>query len=168
MFSSLGTSRESNVPASRFRTWKPSARSATNIPARYMKRRSGKIRRKHAYMHTLDTPGINAQRVGVLNDKWTWVPPLVAPNQAEVLEGLEDISLEELDAAFAGVAQEVTDETDGDGLDETIDVAQVYDLAKVQAGVVPLSADEETSVYSDKGEAAEIWDSESLMLALGL
>jgi hypothetical protein len=127
--------------------------------------------RKHAHMHTLNTPGINAEHVATLTDKWTWVPPLTATNNTEELQGFESITLEELDAAFDRLLQQTADTAGGDGLGDKVSVDQVYDfheVEKVRKGFVPPSKEEETVIHSEKGTGVEKWDPKSLMLSLGL
>jgi hypothetical protein len=121
--------------------------------------KSGKAtRRQHGHMHTLSKPGMDVERLAILDEKWAWIPPLVVANENDVLEGLESISLEELDAAFDQLSEETIDDHEGDGLDSGVEVDQVYDifeLEKVWNGDIPRGEEDEATIHAEKGASTE-------------
>jgi hypothetical protein len=63
------------------------------------------VHHRHAHMHTCATTGINLSLTDDLEKSFTWTPLLaVEGGSSDDLKGLEDISLEELDAAFDELA----------------------------------------------------------------
>ncbi|KAG2755629.1 hypothetical protein P692DRAFT_20869011 [Suillus brevipes Sb2] len=99
---------------------------------------TGGCGRRHAHMHTRDQPGIDLDTARNLEDTFAFEPPLTiqSNNSDDLLTGPEDISN----------AIEKFKDVDIDGLE--ILEGNVYnfdELARVEAGMVPKSMDEEFS-----------------------
>ncbi|KAG1824458.1 uncharacterized protein BJ212DRAFT_1475760 [Suillus subaureus] len=106
-------------------------------------------------MHTRDEPGINLDTVCNLENTFTFEPPLAIQNNNsdDLLTGLEDISVDEINAEFDALEKQNVVErfkdVDIDGL--KILEGNVYNfdkLAQVEAGMVPKSINEEFSVIN--------------------
>ncbi|KAG1775271.1 hypothetical protein EV702DRAFT_955637, partial [Suillus placidus] len=105
---------------------------------------------RHAHMHTRDEPGIDLNTARNLENTFAFEPPLTiqSNNSDDLLTGPEDISVDEIDAEFDALEKQNVVErfkdVDIDGLE--ILEGNVYnfdELARVEAGMVPKSIDEE-------------------------
>ncbi|KJA25135.1 hypothetical protein HYPSUDRAFT_183073 [Hypholoma sublateritium FD-334 SS-4] len=129
-------------------------------------------RRKHAHMHTSETPGINAARAKNLTDTFTYTPLVVEYSNANI-EGPEAITMDEFDAEFDRLEQEPAEPADaGDNLGGNIGIGDVYDLSTLDAirggQAVPTSAENELGVLPQTLVGAETWDASSLLRSLGI
>ncbi|KAG1860219.1 hypothetical protein DFJ58DRAFT_701464 [Suillus subalutaceus] len=103
--------------------------------------------------NTRDEPGIDLDTARNLENTFAFEPPLTiqSNNIDDLLAGPEDISVDEIDAEFDALEKqdvvESFEDVDIDGLE--ILEGNVYnfdELARVEAGMVPKSIDEEFSV----------------------
>ncbi|KAF9471658.1 hypothetical protein BDN70DRAFT_998543 [Pholiota conissans] len=118
-----------------------------------------------AHMHTpREGGGIDVDRAENLFNDAIWTPCADA-------DGPEEVSLEDIDAEFSHLANQLVSEKDGDGLPFTIPVDQVYDLTTLDAiragNVIPISVDDELEVITQSG-SVDTWDPASLLLSLGV
>jgi hypothetical protein len=130
-------------------------------------------RRRHAHMDTRTNRGINVDLATNIQHNFTWTPPLALPSRGNDLEGLESITDEDIEAAFAEIEQR------GGGGAANIDpviegaeieAAKVYDFEEfewVEKGVVPRSFKDEVQVIAP-GAGAVDWDINFLLLARGV
>ena len=130
-------------------------------------------RRKHAHMHTQTQPGINAECAAVLLETFT-LPEATATQAVEDLD-LEDydsgVTMEEIDAEFDKLDDQVFTPADGDGLNPGVPLNEVYDLSElenIRAGTVIATVDEELNLSKEKDAGGEIWDETSLLRSLGV
>ncbi|KAF6759090.1 ribonuclease H-like domain-containing protein [Ephemerocybe angulata] len=130
------------------------------------------VRRRHAHMHTRDEPGINADLADDLTATFTWTPPFAAPsdNDLEPIGGLELITEEEIEEAFGTVTKQITAERaeaggepkDPDGHEVLEGRVYSWDaLEKVDAGLLPMTEDEELTIVGS-GEGGD-WDIDNLL-----
>ncbi|KAG2073668.1 hypothetical protein BDR04DRAFT_1229899 [Suillus decipiens] len=133
------------------------------------------VHRRHAHMHTRDEAGIDLDTACNLENTFAFELPLTiqSNNSDDLLTGPEDISVDEIDAEFDALKKQNVVErlknVDIDGLE--ILEGNVYnfdELARVEAGMVLKSIDEEFSV-TDHGARGEEggWDVASLLLISG-
>lgn len=159
------------------------------LRARYCEEISERIglplHRKHAHMHTRDSPGINSALADDLEQTFSFTPPLHVPSVASNgdegnLEGPESITEEEIDGWFtelesdtAAAASEVTPgvvdqlaRTEDTGVDE---VFSFTELARVEKGLAPTSFEEDMDIQTSRGgENAAGWDVGSLLASKGV
>ena len=130
-------------------------------------------RRKHAHMHTQTQPGINSERAAVLLKTFT-LPEAIAARAVEDLDS-EDydcgVTMEEIDAEFDKLDDQVFAPADGDGLNPGVSLNEVYDLSElenIRAGTVIATVDKELDLSKEKDAGGEIWDESSLLRSLGV
>ena len=132
-------------------------------------------RQKHAHMHTLSQPGINTERVDILTDNFTINsnPQAVDKEFKDIFYNPEAISMDEIDAEFARLDDQVSngEDYDGDRLDAGVSLDQVYDLSELDgiwAGQVPITVEEELEIGREKDGSAKDWDEAALLQSLGV
>jgi hypothetical protein len=130
------------------------------------------MRRKHAHMHTpREGSGINVGRVDDLYKDVLWTPQLLTGYDDADIEGPELITLEDIDAEFNRLDEQLASAADGDGLASTVPIDQVYDLSMLDAirarDAVPISIDDEIRVTTQSA-AGDAWDPASLLHSLGV
>lgn len=129
-------------------------------------------RRKHAHMHTLETPGINAARAKNLTDTFTYTPLATEYSNANI-EGPEAITMDEFDAEFDRLEQEPAEPAEaGDNLNKNIEIGEVYDLSTLDGirngQAAPTSVENELGVLPQTLVGVESWDASSLLRSLGI
>jgi len=91
-------------------------------------------RLKHVHMHTQTQPGINTEHAAVLLETFT-LPEATAAQAVEDLN-LEDydsgVTMEEIDAEFDKLDDQVFAPADGDGLNPGVPLNEVYDLSELE------------------------------------
>ncbi|KAF8973343.1 ribonuclease H-like domain-containing protein [Flammula alnicola] len=127
---------------------------------------------KHAHMHTsTEGGGLNVDRADDLFTDILWTPQLLTGYEGADVEGPESLSLDDIDAAFDQLEQQINSPRDGDGLSSMVPIEQVYDLSTlddIRAGKVgPINVDDELEVINHNG-ATDTWDSASLLRSLGV
>ena len=124
----------------------------------------------HAHMHIRDQPGININVAKDLEERFTWVPLLLAQSN-EDLAGPEAISLNELDALFSTVGQAVESEELGSvgswGVVEG-SVHSFKELDRVDEGIAPQGIDEVVEVVDHNWRDNGGWDVITLMSLNGV
>jgi len=94
-------------------------------------------------MHTQADGGINVERAEDLIQAFNWTPLLANFNSD--LEGLEELTEEEIDAEFDKLAEQLLT-GEGNRINADVPLAQVFeitDLDNIHAGSTPLSIDDE-------------------------
>lgn len=173
LFSDLGNTqspRRCNLSVSTFETL-GKIRANLNYHIHTTKAANGgKTRRRHAHMHTRDQPGINVDVAKDLEERFTWVPPLLAHSD-EDLAGPEAISLDEVDALFSAFEQVIEGEevisVGGRGVVEG-GVYSFEELDQVDKGIAPRQVDEVVEVVDHNRRDDEGWDVTMLMSSNGL
>jgi hypothetical protein len=116
-------------------------------------------------MHTRTESGINVDLVNDLNKTFTWTPPfsLQSDNDDDLLAGPEGLTLDDIDAAFEELEDELRKEKEALG-DQDVDGGEIleggiYDfaeLAKIDAGEAPKPANEDIEVIGSADN--DDWD----------
>jgi hypothetical protein len=106
-------------------------------------------------MHTRTKSEINVDLVNDLDKSFTWTPPfsLQSDNDDDLLAGPEGLTLDDIDAAFEELENELRKEKEALG-DQDVDGGEIlkdgiYDfaeLAKIDAGEAPKPASEDIEV----------------------
>ena len=125
-------------------------------------------RRKHAHMHTQADGGINVERAEDLIRAFNWTP--LPANFNSDLEGLEELTEEEIDAEFDKLADQLPT-GEGDGINADVPLEQVFDITdldNIRAGSTPLSIDNEITAVTEATNSNDKWDANSLMRSLGV
>lgn len=125
-------------------------------------------RRKHAHMHTQADGGINVERAEDLIQAYNWTP--LPANFNSDLEGLEEITEEEIDAEFDKLDKQLPT-GEGDGITADVPLEQVFDITdldNIRAGSTPLSIDDEITAVTDTSDSNDKWDANSLIRSLGV
>jgi hypothetical protein len=81
------------------------------------------------------------------------------------------VTMEEIDAEFDKLDDQVFAPADGDGLNPGVPLNEVYDLSElenIRAGTVIATVDEELDLSKEKDAGGEIWDETSLLRSLGV
>lgn len=173
LFSDLGNTqspRRCNLSVSTFETL-GKIRANLNYHIHTSKVANGeKTRRHHAHMHTRDQPGINIDVAKDLEERFTWVPPLVVQSD-EDLAGPEAISLDEIDALFSAFEQAVESEelrsVSGGGVVGG-GVYSFEELDRVDEGIAPQGVDEVVEVVDHNRRDDGGWDVMALMSSNGV
>ena len=105
----------------------------------------------------------------LLNDKnWT---PKDETSQVGVSEGVEVVSLEEIDDKFDKLSEQVTSPADSDRLPSSVPIDQVYDLLmldEIRAGkAMAIVVDDELELGS-WAQTLDSWDPALLLRLLGV
>ena len=132
-------------------------------------------RRKHAHMHTREDGGVDSQKVENLLRNWTLQSPLTPRNEGDEedteMMGLEDITVEELEAEFDRFQLRPSDPQVQDTVQQvrplpgetpppTARLHEMYNLEEIGAirkGVAPQLTREEPTVH-DRAEQPGVWD----------
>ena len=126
---------------------------------------------RHSHIHTQDQPGINIDIAKELEERFTWVPLLIAqPN--EDLAGLEVISLDEVDTSFSAFKQvavegEAHESVSSKGVVED-DVYSFEELDQVDKGLALQGASKMIEVVDHNQQDDGGWDTTVLMSLNGL
>ena len=128
-------------------------------------------RRKHAHIHTLSQPGIDTERVNILTENFTidLNPQPIDKEFEDIFYNPEAISMDEIDAEFARLDDQATE--DGDNLNVIVSLDQVYDLSEldgIRAGQVPITVEEELEIGREKDGSSKDWDEATLLRSLGI
>ncbi|KAL7281205.1 hypothetical protein ACG7TL_004513 [Trametes sanguinea] len=126
------------------------------------------IRRRHAHMHTRAEGGADTTKLTHLTTNWTLEG---TPSASEDdLAGPEDISLDEIDKAYAMLDSLQMEGGSGDNLGAEVEVAAVYavaELDRVRAAEAP-PPPAEVAAQHDGEPGTAIWDPNTLLTALGM
>ena len=125
-------------------------------------------RRKHVHMRTQADGGINVERAEDLIRAFNWTP--LPANFNSDLEGLEELTEEEIDAEFDKLANQLPT-GEGDGINADVPLEQVFDITdldNIRAGSTPLSIDDEITAVTEATNSNDKWDANSLMRSLGV
>jgi len=119
-------------------------------------------------MHTQADGGINVERAEDLIQAFNWTP--LPANFNTDLEGLEELTEEEIDAEFDKLAEQLpTGEGNGITSDVPLEqVSDITDLDNIRAGSTPLSIDDEITAVTEASDSNEKWDANSLIRSLGI
>jgi len=126
------------------------------------------MRRKHVHMHTQADGGINVERVEDLIQAFNWTP--LPANFNMDLEGLEELTEEEIDVEFDKLAEQLPTGK-GDGITSDVPLEQVFDITDLDnicTGSTPLSIDDEITAVTEASDSNEKWDANSLIRSLGI
>jgi len=88
---------------------------------------------KHAHMHTQPELGINTGRAEVLLKSFTLTEPTVIPQANDEFYDPENITMEDIDAEFDKLDDQVFALADGDGLGSEVPLNEVYDLSELES-----------------------------------
>ncbi|KAJ3501877.1 hypothetical protein NMY22_g18775 [Coprinellus aureogranulatus] len=135
-------------------------------------------RRRHAHMHTRDAPGIDVNLVEDIKANFTFESPdsgstnPVNLENESPLRGLEDITEEEIEAAYGDLAREKPNPTqtimEREGrsinVDEAFDMAEFERIEKGEAD----SMVENNIIEVDPSTGEQIWSIESILASKGL
>ena len=124
--------------------------------------------RKHAHMHTQADGGINVERAEDLIRAFNWTP--LQANFNSDLEGLEELTEEEIDAEFDKLSDQLPT-GEGNGINADVPLEQVFDITdldNIRAGSTPLSIDDEITAVTEATNSNDKWYANSLMRSLGV
>ena len=88
---------------------------------------------KHAHMHTQPELGINTGQAEVLLKSFTLTEPTVIPQANDEFYDPENVTMEDIDAEFDKLDDQVFAPADGDGLGSEVPLNEVYDLSELES-----------------------------------
>ena len=122
-------------------------------------------------MHTQTQPSINTEWAAVPLETFTLSGAITTWTVNDL--NLEDydsgVTMEEIDAEFDKLDDQVFAPADGDGLNPRVPLNEVYDLSElenIQAGTALATVDEELDLSKEQDAGGEIWDETSLLRSL--
>ena len=119
------------------------------------------MHRKHGFMHTRNTAGINANHATDIEINYTWSPHLARPGPAsndESLKGPESITPDDFDAAF--------DELDRRLKEAPRNSEMVSEMERIDKGLTPLTFQEDVQLVGSNSSSSS-WDVEALLMSSG-
>ena len=126
------------------------------------------IHRKHAHMHTGDGAGIDTAKLTTLLDQWAFTS---AEQDPDDIAGTEDVSLDELDAAYSSLADRQFEPGSGDDLSEAVTIDAVYavgELTRIRQGVAAPTPAVQAARHDNSGGGSRDWTPEGLLKSLGM
>ncbi|KAL1949916.1 hypothetical protein VTO73DRAFT_8797 [Trametes versicolor] len=127
------------------------------------------IRRHQAHMHTRDG-GLDVGKLTFLTANWALEVGSDAGADDNDLAGPEDISIEEIEKAYADLPSLQMEQGSGDGLSGDVDIAAVYapeQLEKARSGEAPVPV-AEAGVEHEREPGSQQWDPQALLNSLGV
>ncbi|KAF9012648.1 hypothetical protein BDQ17DRAFT_1387295 [Cyathus striatus] len=125
---------------------------------------------RHAHMH-ITGKGINTEHAGIMTDDFTVPIPLQTGYEGANIDlnGVEAISMQELDAEFTALEQSGYTTANGDGFSAIVPVENVYNTSLIDIihrGQLP--SIQNTVVNTPTEGNSGSWDRESLLHSMGL
>ncbi len=124
-------------------------------------------RRKHAHMHTGDG-GLDTAKLDTLLAQWAFASQEQDPTD---LAGPDDVSLDEIEAAYRELDDQRFEAGSGDGLSKGVGVENVYavaELTRIRKGLAAPTPAAEAAEHDNGGEGGQKWTPGDLLRSLGL